>query len=310
MADAGKPTDWITMKIDPEIFEELGVRDPEETKREMAITKKTRQITKELKADPDNLDLQIELATLMIDGANYEEAIKQLLTIRNKRPKDSKIFEFPDTCPECQSKAVKFESSGTIGSIWRCPNTDCPAQVRGRLEHWCSRKAMDIEGGGTVLIDQLVAKGLALDVSELYHLKQEEIASLDRMGNKSAKKFMEGLAGSKSRDLWRVLFGLGILHVGSGVAKALAREYPSMHELMHCDVGNLVALEDVGETIARSVVDWFTDARNHHLIHRLEIVGRILRGGVGEILQHSITDRQFPLSLGKPHGGGGEALGE
>jgi DNA ligase (NAD+) len=193
--------------------------------------------------------------------------------VLEKRPKDSKIFEFPDTCPECQSKAVKFESSGTIGSIWRCPNTDCPAQVRGRLEHWCSRKAMDIEGGGTVLIDQLVAKGLALDVSELYHLKQEEIASLDRMGNKSAKKFMEGLAGSKSRDLWRVLFGLGILHVGSGVAKALAREYPSMHELMHCDVGNLVALEDVGETIARSVVDWFTDARNHHLIHRLEKVG-------------------------------------
>ena len=89
MGDAGKPTDWITMKIDPEIFEELGVRDPEETKREMAITKKTRQVSKELKSDPDNLDLQIELATLMIDGANYEEAIKQLLIIRNKKPKDS-----------------------------------------------------------------------------------------------------------------------------------------------------------------------------------------------------------------------------
>ena len=97
MGDAGKPTDWITMKIDPEIFEELGVRDPEETKREMAITKKTRQVNKELKADPDNLDLQIELATLMIDGANYEEAIKQLLTIRNKKPKDSKVYKLLGT---------------------------------------------------------------------------------------------------------------------------------------------------------------------------------------------------------------------
>lgn len=97
MADAGKPTDWIKMKIDPEIFEELGVRDPEETKREMAITKKTRQVNKELKADPDNLDLQVELATLMIDGASYEDAIKMLMAIRNKRPKDSKIYKLLGT---------------------------------------------------------------------------------------------------------------------------------------------------------------------------------------------------------------------
>ena len=97
MADAGKPTDWIKMKIDPEIFEELGVRDPEETKREMAITKKTRQVNKELKADPNNLDLQVELATLMIDGASYEDAIKMLMAIRNKRPKDAKVYKLLGT---------------------------------------------------------------------------------------------------------------------------------------------------------------------------------------------------------------------
>ena len=97
MADAGKPTGWIKMKIDPEIVEELGVRDAEETKREMAITKKTRQVNKELKADPNNLDLQVELATLMIDGASYEDAIKMLMAIRNKRPKGAKVYKLLGT---------------------------------------------------------------------------------------------------------------------------------------------------------------------------------------------------------------------
>ena len=97
MAKAGKPTDWITMKIDPEIFEELGVRDPEETKREMAISKKSRQVRKELKTDPDNLELQLELATLLIDGCNYEEAIKQLKLIRNKDPKNPRLYKLMGT---------------------------------------------------------------------------------------------------------------------------------------------------------------------------------------------------------------------
>ena len=97
MAKAGKPTDWVTMKVDPEIFEELGVRDPEETKREMAISKKSRQVRKELKADPDNLELQLELATLLIDGCNYEEAIKQLKLIQNKDPKNPRLYKLLGT---------------------------------------------------------------------------------------------------------------------------------------------------------------------------------------------------------------------
>ena len=97
MGQAQKPTDWITMKIEPEIFEELGVRDPEETKRDMAITKKTRQIRKELKTDPDNPELLLELATLMIDGCNYEDAIKQLITLRNKNPKNARVYKLLGT---------------------------------------------------------------------------------------------------------------------------------------------------------------------------------------------------------------------
>ena len=97
MGQADKPTDWITMKIEPEIFEELGVRDPEETKREMAITKKTRQVRKEMKTDPDNQELLLELATLMIDGCNYEEAIKQLITLRNKNRKNARVYKLLGT---------------------------------------------------------------------------------------------------------------------------------------------------------------------------------------------------------------------
>ncbi len=197
--------------------------------------------------------------------------------ITEKRPKGLSAYVFPTTCPECGSKAVKMESSGVAGAVWRCPNMDCPAQVRGRIEHWCSRKAMDIEGGGTVLVKQLVeqlaARGLVLDVAELYRLSKSEVASLERMGDKSAQNFIDGLEASKSRDLWRVLFGLGILHVGAGVAKSLSRHFANMNDLIQCGMDQLVALDDVGEVIARSLVDWFSDARNQDLLRRLEKAG-------------------------------------
>lgn len=202
-------------------------------------------------------------------------AVVRVLT--EKRPEKSTPYIFPKSCPECGSAAVKMESSGVTGAVWRCPNMDCPAQVRGRIEHWCSRKAMDVEGGGAVLVKQLVeqlaARGLVLDVAELYRLSKSEVASLERMGDKSAQNFIDGLEASKSRDLWRVLFGLGILHVGAGVAKSLSRHFANMNDLIHTGVDQLVALDDVGEVIAQSVVDWFSDARNLDLIRRLEKAG-------------------------------------
>jgi DNA ligase (NAD+) len=157
--------------------------------------------------------------------------------------------------------------------VWRCPNPDCSAQVRGRLEHFCARGAMDIEGGGEVLVRQLVAHGLALNVGELYKLSVAEVANLDRMAEKSAQNFIDGLEASKERDLWRFIFGLGILHVGSGVAKALCRRYKNMDELMDAGEEQLVAIDDVGEVIARSVHHWFGDPENRRLIERLRKAG-------------------------------------
>jgi DNA ligase (NAD+) len=152
-------------------------------------------------------------------------------------------------------------------------NPDCPAQVRGRIEHWCARGAMDIEGGGEVLVAQLVRSGLVLDVADLYRLKLSELAALERMGEKSARNFLDAVQTSKARDLWRLVFGLGILHVGAGVAKALGRAFATLDDLLAANAGQLTQIEDVGEVIAQSVVRWYEDDRNRKLIERLRVAG-------------------------------------
>jgi len=184
-------------------------------------------------------------------------------------------FRFPQTCPECGSKVSRTagQEEGDEGVVWRCVNPDCPAQVRGRIEHWCSRGAMDIEGGGEVLVRQLVGKGLVRDVADLYSLTLAEVSGLERMGEKSAKNFLDGVAASKSRELWRVLYGLGILHVGAGVAKALGRGFASLDDVFAASVDQLTDCEDVGEVIAKSVVQWHGDERNRKLIERLRKAG-------------------------------------
>lgn len=185
--------------------------------------------------------------------------------VPDKRPDGTEPFVLPKVCPECGSKAAKDE--GEV--VWRCPNPDCPAQLRGRLEHWCARGAMDVEGGGEVLVRQLVGQGLVLDVGELYKLSAAEVAGLERMAEKSAQNFIDGLEASKEKDLWRVVFGLGLLHVGAGVAKALCRRFKTMDELMDASEEELVAIDDVGEVIARSVHVWFGNPENRDLVQRL-----------------------------------------
>ena len=184
-------------------------------------------------------------------------------------------FRFPQSCPECGSKVARAAGlvEGDEGVVWRCLNPDCPAQIRGRIEHWCSRGAMDIEGGGEVLARQLVRTGLVRDVADLYSLKIWDLANLERMGGKSAQNFLEGVAASKSRDMWRVLYGLGILHVGAGVAKALGRGFATLDDVLAASVDQLTQCEDIGEVIASSVNQWQGDERNRKLIERLRKAG-------------------------------------
>ena len=190
-----------------------------------------------------------------------------------KRSGGEKAFPFPKECPECGSRISKGADAEDEAAVWRCTNPDCPAQVRGRIEHWCARGAMDIEGGGEVLAAQLEKSGLVRDVAELYKLKLDELANLERMGEKSAKNFLDGLEASKGRDLWRVLFGLGILHVGSGAAKSLGRAFADLDEVFAAGPARLAEAEDIGEVIARSIAQWHDDSRNRDLIERLRKAG-------------------------------------
>jgi DNA ligase (NAD+) len=195
--------------------------------------------------------------------------------VLTKRTGKETAFRFPQTCPECGSKVSRAAGAeeGDQGAVWRCLNPDCPAQVRGRLEHWCARGAMDIEGGGEVLVRQLVRAGLVRDVADLYRLKLDEVAGLERMAEKSAANFLEGVAASKTRDMWRVLYGLGILHVGAGVAKALGRCFATLDDVFAAGFDQLTHCEDVGEVIGESILQWHGDARNRNLLERLRKAG-------------------------------------
>ena len=210
--------------------------------------------------------------TVVIQKAG--EVIPEVVSIvTSKRTGREKPFQFPKECPECGSKVSKGLAAEDEAAVWRCTNPDCPAQIRGRIEHWCSRGAMDIEGGGEVLVAQLVKGGLVQDVADLYKLTVDELANLERMGEKSARNFLEGIETSKQRDMWRVLYGLGILHVGAGVAKTLGRSFQTLDDVFAASVDQLNAVEDVGGVIAQSLVRWHGEQRHRLLVERLRRAG-------------------------------------
>ena len=207
-------------------------------------------------------------------------------------------FQFPSRCPECGGEINRVPAaSGDAAAAWRCLNPDCPAQVRGRIEHWCSRGAMDIEGGGEVLSAQLVNKRLVADVADLYDLTLDKLLTLERMGKKSAQNFLEGVEASKNRELWRLIFGLGILHVGVGGAKALARAFPDLDQLAAAPAEQLTRTEDIGEVIANSVRQWFNNERNERLIERLRAAGlNFLSSSFQEATAQPLAGKTFVLT--------------
>jgi DNA ligase (NAD+) len=211
--------------------------------------------------------------TVTIEKAG-EVIPKVVDVVLTKRTGKEKPYKYPTVCPECGSKLMKeVTGSSEEGAAWYCPNSDCPAQVRGHLEHWCARGAMDIEGGGEVLVLQLVTSGLVRDVAELYNLKLAEVANLERMGTKSAQNFLDGVTASKSRDAWRVLYGLGITHVGTGASKSLCKHFPSLDHIFGASAEQLMEAEDIGEVIAKSLTQWHSDSHNKDLVERLRKAG-------------------------------------
>ena len=196
--------------------------------------------------------------------------------VLSRRTGDERIFEMPANCPVCGTPVVKPENE----AMHRCPNTSCPVQFFELLKHFVSKGAMDIDGLGEQWCRILIDNGLVKDLADLYYVERDQLLALDRMGEKLADKIMGNIQASKERPLPRILFALGILHVGSEVAELLAQRYSSLTELAQAGEEDLTEIPGIGPKIAESVAAYFRVSDNQRVIERLE--------GAGMILSHEI----------------------
>jgi len=198
------------------------------------------------------------------------DVIPQVVSVmKERRPRGAKAFAWPKRCPVCGSKV--FRPEGEV--ISRCVNASCPARVRESVLHFASRRAMDIDGLGEAIVDQLLARGLVRSLPDLYGLRFEDLVELERFGPKSARNLLDEIAASKSRGLARLLYALGIRHVGERLAQTLAARYRSLGALEAAGRDDLVETEDVGPKVAESILFFFAQPENRELIRRLREAG-------------------------------------
>jgi DNA ligase (NAD+) len=218
---------------------------------------------------------QIFLLDLHLDDLVYVEKggeiIPKIVGVDySSRNEKSMAIGFIDTCPECGTLLIKNEGEANHF----CPNyLHCPPQIKRRIEHFISRRAMDIEGLGEETVDLLFSKGLIKNIADLYELQPEQLVPLERMGEKSAAKIIESIRGSINVTYPRVIFALGIRHVGETVAKTLASRFLSLDELMAADQEMLTGVREIGPKIASSIISYFSDPENIEIIRRLKTTG-------------------------------------
>ncbi len=206
--------------------------------------------------------------TVIIEKAG--EVIPAVVEVRKDlRTGSEKKFWMPKNCPECGSVLVKDPEQVAV----RCVNVQCPAQVRRRIEHFASRGAMDIEGLGEVMVTQLVNKKLVRDVGDIYLLDSARVSQMERTGEKSIRNLLEAIERSKTRPLWRLIHGLGILHVGETSSRELASHFQSIEALMNASADELQRIPDVGEVVGSSIHQFFQEPHNRDLIARLRKAG-------------------------------------
>ena len=198
------------------------------------------------------------------------EIIPQVIRfIPEERPAHARPFPIPSTCPVCNGEVHKDPE----GVFLRCLNAGCPAQLKGRIEYFAGRSAMDIEGMGPAVIDQLVDRGLVRSFADLYALDVQTLSQLDRMGEKSAANLVAAIEASKARPLSRLLNALGIRHVGTHTAEVLAAHYGDIDGLMRAPVEELTEIHEIGEVVAASIRDFFGTHRERSLIEELRDAG-------------------------------------
>lgn len=196
------------------------------------------------------------------------------------RPADAQAFQMPSCCPECGQSVVREKGE----AVTRCINTSCPAILRGSLIHFCSREALDINGIGEKLVQQLIEHQLVRSVADLYELTAEQLMKLERMGNKLAQKLVEAIAQSKAQPWSRVLYGLGIRHVGSVNAQLLTQKFPTVDQLATASAAAIEGVYGIGPEIAQSVSQWFQVPANQRLIERLKSAGLQLESDLDQSL--------------------------
>ena len=198
------------------------------------------------------------------------EIIPEVLSVvAEKRPEGTVPYVFPTVCPVCGAPVERDEDGAHI----RCTGAECPAQLLRNLAHFASRDAMDIEGLGIAVVENLVNAGLVRTPGDLYFLKEEDVAQLERMGKKSAQNLVEAIARSREQDLSRLIYALGIRQVGQKTGKVLAARFRTMDALENASLEELTAVDDIGEITARSILDWFASPQSRHLLARLREAG-------------------------------------
>lgn len=206
--------------------------------------------------------------TVLIEKSG--EIIPQVLrVVKSKRDGSEIEFEYPTICPVCNSPAVRLEGE----SARRCINDICPAKIKARILYFASRKAMDIEGLGEVLVETVVDNGMIKDVADLYSLSLTDISDLERKAERSATKLIEQIEASKTRGLQRLLYGIDIRHIGERYAKILANHYRSIDKIAEASVEELDAIHEIGPAVAESVYEWFREPANIDLVERLKAAG-------------------------------------
>jgi DNA ligase (NAD+) len=206
--------------------------------------------------------------TVLVQRAG--DVIPEIVSVvKNLRNGSETAFRMPDKCPECGSRVVRIEGEAAA----RCINLGCPAQLRGHISHFASREALDIEGLGDKLVSQLLANGLIRDPADLFYLTKEKLIDLERMAEKSSAKLIEAIQKSKNPSLSRLIFALGIRHVGESTAKLLAEEYQSLDAVMAADEAALRKIRDIGPEVASSIYKFFREPANLHVIEKLYLAG-------------------------------------
>lgn len=229
--------------------------------------------------------------TVVVEKAG--EIIPQVVSVVNPEREDrAEPFSMPSCCPACGEKLVKLDDE----VAWRCVNPECPPQVKERLAHFASRDAMDIDGLGEAVVEQLIEENLISTFDDLYDLTKEKLLPLERMAEKSAQNLIEAIEKSKDQPLEKVIYALGIRFVGKTVAKDLANHFMSMKAIINADSETMTSIHSIGPKIAESVEAFFQNKKNRDLVNRLQQAGLSFEQQKSKELSQKLKDKTFVLT--------------